>query len=64
MTIYVSEVIETEDGELAFEFSEELLNQMGWGEGTEIEWLIEEDKIIMREKSDVQPSRDEEVTGT
>ena len=62
--IYTSEVFETEDGELAFEFSEELLNQMGWGEGTEIEWLIENDKIIMQEVTNVSACGDEDTTGT
>ena len=62
--VYTSEVFETEDGELAFEFSEELLNQMGWSEDTEIEWLLADDRIIMREKTDVSTCGDAEVTGT
>lgn len=40
---YVGEVVEDEDGELAIQLPVEMLNQMGWDEGTLLEWLVEEE---------------------
>jgi|11_taG_2_1085331.scaffolds.fasta_scaffold19356_3 hypothetical protein len=49
MKSYTSHVIETEDGELAIELPVEMLNQMGWVEETVLEWLIEPEKVIIKE---------------
>jgi len=49
---YIGEVIETEDGELAIELPVDMLNQMGWDEGTLLEWLLEEEKVILTEVED------------
>lgn len=46
---YIGNVVEDEDGELLLEFPVELLNQMGWDEGTLLEWMIEEENIILKE---------------
>ena len=44
------EVKTNEKGELFIEFPEKLLNQMGWDEGTLLDWMIdEEEKIILKE---------------
>jgi hypothetical protein len=47
---YIGNVVEDEDGELLLEFPIELLNQMGWDEGTMLEWMIEEENIVLKEK--------------
>jgi len=40
---YVGEVVEDEDGELAIQIPIDMLNQMGWDEGTLLEWIVEEE---------------------
>lgn len=47
---YIGEVVEDEEGELVIELPLDMLNQMGWDEHTLLEWLIEEDKVILKEK--------------
>lgn len=49
MSYYIAEVVETDDGELAIELSAELLKQMGWDEGTLLEWMIEEENVYIQE---------------
>lgn len=49
---YIGNVVEDEDGELLLEFPVALLNQMGWDEGTLLEWIIEEENIVLKEKED------------
>ena len=49
---YTVEVQEDKDGELFIELPVELLNQMGWAEDTLIEWLIDDDKVTIREHKD------------
>ena len=42
----------TEDvasGELVLPVPEEILNEMDWYEGTELEWHVEGDELILRE---------------
>lgn len=47
---YTVEVQEDKDGELFIEFPAELLSQMGWHEGTLIEWLMDDDgKVTIKE---------------
>lgn len=47
---YIGNVVEDEDGEMLLEFPIELLKQMGWDEGTLLEWLIdEEENVILKE---------------
>ena len=36
-------------GELIATIPERLLNDMGWYEGTEVEWVMEGDELILRE---------------
>ena len=49
MSYYIAEVVETEDGELALQFTVDMLNQMGWDEQTLLEWIIEEEEVYIRE---------------
>jgi bifunctional DNA-binding transcriptional regulator/antitoxin component of YhaV-PrlF toxin-antitoxin module len=47
---YIGKVVQDEDGEMMLEFPVELLKQMGWDEGTLLDWMIdEEEKIILKE---------------
>ena len=47
---YIGKVVEDEEGELMLEFPVEMLSQMGWDEGTLLEWMIdEEENIILKE---------------
>jgi len=45
-------VKETEDGELYIELSDELMQRMGWAEGTALVWVVEDDRIILREEKE------------
>lgn len=50
MNNYIGNVVQDEDGEMMLEFPVELLKQMGWDEGTLLEWMIdEEEQIILKE---------------
>ena len=49
MSYYIAEVIEDDEGELMIEFSADLLKQMGWDEGTLLEWIIEEESVYIKE---------------
>jgi len=48
---YIGKVVEDDEtGEMLLEFPVELLKQMGWDEGTLLDWMIdEEEKIILKE---------------
>lgn len=48
---YTGNVVE-EDGEMFVTFPIELLNQMGWDEGTLVEWLIQDDRVVIKEVTD------------
>ena len=54
---YIGNVVEDEDGELLLEFPIELLNQMGWDEGTMLEWMIEEENIVLKEKENAREDK-------
>lgn len=43
-------VEEDEDGELVITLSEALLSQMGWSEDTILEWELDGDVAILRER--------------
>ena len=54
---WVVEIGMDEDGELVLPFPVELLDQVGWHEGTELLWNVEEDgKITLRDKNGTEPS--------
>jgi hypothetical protein len=48
----IATVKEDENGELYIELSDELMEQMGWGIGTELVWAVEDDKITLREETE------------
>jgi bifunctional DNA-binding transcriptional regulator/antitoxin component of YhaV-PrlF toxin-antitoxin module len=48
---YVGNVVE-ENGETFVTFPVEMLSQMGWDEGTLVEWLIQEDRVVIKEVID------------
>lgn len=56
---YIGEVVEGEDGELAIQLPVELINQMGWDEGTLLEWMMEEETVILKEQEDARSSQSE-----
>jgi hypothetical protein len=57
---YIGEVVEDEDGELCVELPVEMLQQMGWDEGTLLEWLTdEENNVTIREKECQQQQESE-----
>lgn len=52
---YIGNVVE-ENGETFVTFPIELLNQMGWDEHTLIEWLIEDQRVIIKEVTNGEES--------
>jgi hypothetical protein len=47
-----SKVLEDENGELLIEIPDVLMNQMGWDFGTELEWIVEDGKVLLKEAKD------------
>lgn len=58
---YIGNVVEDENGELLLEFPVEMLNQMGWDEGTLLEWMIEEEQVYLKEAEDDGKNETESV---
>lgn len=54
---YIGEVIEGEDGETMIQLPIELLGSMGWDEQTLLEWIIEEETIILKETENVRETK-------
>ncbi len=46
---FVTTCEETEDGDLAINFPEELLEALGWAEGTALDFDVIGDRLIIRE---------------
>lgn len=46
---FVTTCEETEDGDLAILFPEELLEALGWSEGTTLDFNIIGDRLVIRE---------------
>jgi hypothetical protein len=40
-----------ETGDLILPIPTEILNQMGWSEGTDLWWVVEDDKLILKENN-------------
>jgi hypothetical protein len=54
-----------ETGELILPFPVDLLSQMGWSEGTEIFWDVQDDKsVFLTEKKPTGSSEEEKPEGT
>lgn len=59
---YIGHVVEDEEtGEMLLELPTELLGSMGWDEGTLLEWLIEEENVYLKEKSNDRKTETESV---
>ena len=48
--MYITEIKQDIDNELYIELPEELINELGWNLETELEWIIEEGKVILKKK--------------
>jgi hypothetical protein len=46
---YIGEVVEV-DGEMFLEFPLDLIERLGWDEQTLLEWIIEDEQILLKEK--------------
>lgn len=44
-------------GDLILPIPTEILNQMGWSEGTDLWWTLEDEKIILKEKDGTETSK-------
>lgn len=59
---YIGKVVEDEEtGEMLLEFPIELLNQMGWDEGTLLDWVIEEEQVLLKESTNGRQTETESV---
>ena len=54
---YIGEVVESEDGETMIQLPIELLGSMGWDEQTLLEWIIEEETIVLKETENVRETK-------
>ena len=48
--MYIVEVKQDIDNELYIEIPEELIEQLGWSVETELEWIMEDGKVILKKK--------------
>lgn len=46
---FITECSEDEEGNLVLEFPDELLEAMGWGEGTELDIRVIGDRIVLQQ---------------
>lgn len=52
---YVVKLEQDENGDLLLPFPDELLNDMGWKEGTELDWkILENGSVEITEKKNAQ----------
>jgi bifunctional DNA-binding transcriptional regulator/antitoxin component of YhaV-PrlF toxin-antitoxin module len=50
--MHIVEIKQDIDNELYIEIPEELINELGWTTETELEWIIEEGKVILKKKEE------------
>jgi antitoxin component of MazEF toxin-antitoxin module len=48
--MHIVEIKQDIDNELYIEIPEQMVNELGWNRETELEWVIEDNKIILKEK--------------
>lgn len=58
---YLGKVVEDDDGELCVELPVEMLSQMGWDEGTLLEWLTEEENCVILKEKECQKQQESET---
>ena len=46
----IVEIKQDIDNEQYIELPEELINELGWNQETELEWVIDEGRVILRKK--------------
>ena len=49
---YIVEVKQDIDNELYIEIPEELINELGWTVETELEWVIDNGRVILKKKEE------------
>ena len=50
--MFIVEVKQDIDGEFFIELPEKLINKLGWDLETELEWVMEDDKVILKKKEE------------
>jgi hypothetical protein len=55
---FITECSEDEDGNLLLEFPDELLEAMGWGEGTVLDISVVGERIVLSEVRETDPGQD------
>lgn len=50
--MYITEIKQDIDNELFIELPEKLINELGWNLETELEWIVDNDKVILRKKQE------------
>jgi bifunctional DNA-binding transcriptional regulator/antitoxin component of YhaV-PrlF toxin-antitoxin module len=50
--MYITEVKQDIDNEFYIELPEELVSELGWNLETELEWIIEEGRVILKKKEE------------
>ena len=50
--MHIVEVKQDIDDELYIEIPEELINELGWNLETELEWVIEDGRVILKKKEE------------
>jgi len=48
--VHIVEIKQDIDNELYIEIPEELIEQLGWSVETELEWIMEDGKVILKKK--------------
>lgn len=48
--MYIVEIKQDIDNEMYIEIPEELIDQLGWNNETELEWIIEDGRVILKKK--------------
>jgi len=48
--MHIVEIKQDIDNELYIEIPEELIEQLGWSVETELEWIMEDGKVILKKK--------------
>jgi hypothetical protein len=55
---FITQCEEDEDGNLALQFPDELLEAMGWGEGTILDISAIGNRIVLQEVREADPGQD------
>ena len=58
---FITECSEDEDGNLLLEFPDELLEAMGWGEGTVLDISVVGERIVLSEVREADSGQDAAV---